>query len=352
MTSKSLSTEDAYRRRVVQLRRQASAWLGRELLGQVTPSELVDYLVSRRLASQMLDGLAEAGSLDKLRRKALERHAISKASWRQYRAALLFVLGEEQFATENKPMAAELEAANARLREEVQTGCLKRTRRTSGQKRKAFPAQDFETILRYLESQIGVQRHANTLRIWLLASRLVGVRPSEWRTGGLIEVDGELVFRVRNAKTTNGRGNGTDRMLRLTGASPEDVEHIDDMLYMLVEFEKEPGYRFERHLRQLGDYMRTVTRKSLGKRASYPTLYSLRHQFAADAKSSYTQSEVAALMGHGVDVTATIHYGRRASGQGAVKVAPLPAQVATVRNHPKASSHVRSARRTRDPARS
>ena len=352
MPSKAWSTEEAYRRRVVQLRRQAAAWLGREPHGTVKPTELVDYLVSRRLASQILDGLRDTSSSNKKHRDELARHAISKASWRQYRAALLYVLGEEQFATENKPMAAELEAANARLREEVQTGCLKRTRRTSGQKRKAFPAQDFETILRYLESQIGVQRHANTLRIWLLASRLVGVRPSEWRTGGLIEVDGELVFRVRNAKTTNGRGNGTDRMLRLTGASPEDVEHIDDMLYMLVEFEKEPGYRFERHLRQLGDYMRTVTRKCLGKRASYPTLYSLRHQFAADAKNSYTQSEVAALMGHGVDVTATIHYGRRASGQGAVKVAPLPAQVATVRNHPKASSHVRSARRTRDPARS
>lgn len=343
-TSKSLSTEAAYRRRVVQLRRQASAWLGRESMAHVTPAELVDYLVSRRLASQTLDGVAETGSLDKLRRNALERHAISKASWRQYRAALLFVLGEEQFATENKPMAIELEAANARLRKEAQTGCLKRTRRTSGQKSKSFPTQDFDTILRYLESRIGVHRHANTLRIWLLASRLVGVRPSEWRTGGLMEIDGELVFRVRNAKTTNGRGNGTDRVLRLTGASPEDVEHIDDMLYMLVEFEKEPGYRFERHLRQLGDYVRTVTRQCLGKRASYPTLYSLRHQFAADAKNSYTQAEVAALMGHGVDVTATIHYGRRASGQGTVKVAPLPAQVATVRNHPKASSQVRAAR--------
>jgi integrase len=344
MASKSMSTEAAYRRRVIQLRRQASVWLGREPSGNVTPSQLVDYLVSRRMASQTLDGLAETRSLDKLRRNALERHAISKASWRQYRAALLFVLGEEQFATGNKPMATELEAAIVRLLEESQAGCLKRTRRTSGQKRKAFPTQDFETILRYLESQIGVQRHANTLRIWLLASRLVGVRPSEWRTGGLIEVDGTPAFRVRNAKTTNGRGNGTDRVLRLTGASPEDVEHIDDMLYMLVEFEKESGYRFERHLRQLGDYMGTVTRRCLGKRASYPTLYSLRHQFAADAKNSYTQAEVAALMGHGVDVTATIHYGRRASGQGTVKVAPLPAQVATVRNHLKASSRVRSAR--------
>lgn len=352
MPNKAWSTEEAYRRRVVQLRRQAAAWLDRKSSSTVKPTELVDYLVSRRLASQTLDGLGENSSTNKKHRDELARHAISTASWRQYRAALLFVLGEEQFATKDTHIADELEATIVRLREEVQTGCLKRTRRTSGQKRKAFPAQDFETILRYLESQIGVQRHANTLRIWLLASRLVGVRPSEWRTGGLIEVDGELVFRVRNAKTTHGRGNGTDRMLRLTGASPQDVEHIDDMLYMLVEFEKEPGYCFERHLRQLGDYMLTVTRKCLGKRASYPTLYSLRHQFAADAKNSYTQAEVAALMGHGVDVTATIHYGRRASGQGTVKVAPLPAQVATVRNHPKASSHVRSARRTWDPTRS
>lgn len=345
MPSRTLSTEDAYRHRVAQLRRQASAWLDRKASGAVTPMELVDFLVSRRMASQVLDGQGEAKPPEKMRQAELTRHAISTASWRQYRAALLFVLGEERFAAEDADVATELDAAILRLRGEAQTGCLKRTRRTSGMKRKAFPAKDFEVILQYLESQIGTHRHANTLRTWLLASRLVGVRPSEWRSGGLIEVDGKPAFRVRNAKTTNGRGNGIERVLLLTSASPEDVEHIDDMLYMLVEFEKEPGYSFELHLRQLGDYLRVVTRKCLGKRTSYPTLYSLRHQFAAEAKNVFTQAEVAALMGHGVDVTATIHYGRRVSGQGAVKVAPLSTQVATVRNHPKVLSHVRSARR-------
>lgn len=345
MPSRTLGTEEAYRHRVVQLRRQASVWLGRKQVDAVTSTELVDYLVSRRLASQALDGMGDARSIHKMRQAELERHAVSVASWRQYRAALLFVLGEERFAAEGADVVAELNAAIFRLRAEAQTGCLKRTRRTSGMKRRAFPARDFEIIIQYLENQIGVHRHANTLRTWLLASRLVGVRPSEWRSGGLVEVDGEPAFRIRNAKITNGRGNGIDRVLLLTGASPEDVEHIDDMLYMLVEFEKEPGYRFDRHLRQLGDYLRVVTRKCLGKRTSYPTLYSLRHQFAAEAKNVFSQAEVAALMGHGVDVTATIHYGRRVYGHGAVKVAPLPTQVATVRNHPKVLSHVRSARR-------
>lgn len=346
MPNRTVSTMEAYRRRTLQLRRQTVAWLERKSWEAVTPTEIVDYLVSRRQASAALRDCAKTASIGACRKEGLERHAISLASWRQYRAALLFVLNEDLFAAGEPRIASELKTAMARLQAEAQTGCLKRSWRTSGTKLKAFPAEDFEIIIQHLESQIGIHRHANTLRTWLHASRIVGVRPSEWRTGGLIEVEGVPAFHVQNAKATNGRGSGRDRVLLLTGASPEDIEHIDDMLYMLVEFEKEPGYNFERHLRQVSDYMRVVTRKSLGRRKSYPTLYSLRHQFAADAKNTYTQAEVAALMGHGVDVTATIHYGRRISGQGAVKVAPLPAQIVTVRNSPKASSNVRSARQT------
>ena len=122
----------------------------------------------------------------------------------------------------------------------------------------------------------------------------------------------------------------------LDAATPGDVECIDDMLYMLVEFQKEPGYDAEKFQRKLGSYMRYVTRRCLGNRSSYPTMYSLRHQFAADAKACFSREEVAALLGHGVDDTATNHYGRKTAAQGPIKVSPVASQVATVRRSRKA----------------
>ncbi|MCA8451381.1 hypothetical protein, partial [Burkholderia vietnamiensis] len=69
-----------------------------------------------------------------------------------------------------------------------------------------------------------------------------------------------------------------------------------------------------------------------GSRKTYPTLYSARHQFAADAKSSgWTQAEVAALLGHASDDTAARHYARARSGQSAIRVAPVGQEIQTVR---------------------
>ena len=44
------------------------------------------------------------------------------------------------------------------------------------------------------------------------------------------------------------------------------------------------------------------------------TPYSLRHAFAARVKLVFEREEIAALMGHGVDTTASSHYGRRHRG--------------------------------------
>jgi len=51
------------------------------------------------------------------------------------------------------------------------------------------------------------------------------------------------------------------------------------------------------------------------------TLYTARHQFAADAKKAgLSRVEIAALMGHASPETATAHYGRRRHGRDSVGV--------------------------------
>lgn len=206
-----------------------------------------------------------------------------------------------------------------------------------------FPAADFEIVASYLESRIGRRgghRHANTLLTFLRANRLVGLRPAEWESVGLVDLCGSLALRVGNAKHTNGRANGSHRHLVLDGLSPEQIGHLDEMLHMLVNFESDPEYDFDRHMHQLRLYMGKVVRRCLGKRKRYPTMYSFRHQFVANAKSgSRSQEEIAALMGHGSNATASQHYGRTAAGEGDVGVTAVASEVATVRHSRKATSH-------------
>jgi len=69
------------------------------------------------------------------------------------------------------------------------------------------------------------------------------------------------------------------------------------------------------------------------KRTSHATLYSMRHQFSANAKASgFTREEIAALMGHAVDTTATQHYGKKTAGYEMITVRPDPAEVARIRS--------------------
>ena len=59
------------------------------------------------------------------------------------------------------------------------------------------------------------------------------------------------------------------------------------------------------------------------------TLYTARHQFSANAKSSdgLTRTEIAALMGHASIYTAGEHYGKRRSGRGRLGVPRSEAEV-------------------------
>lgn len=267
------------------------------------------------------------------------KRKLTKATWRQYKSALSFVLKKELEDTTDGVVAEELQVALDRLRYEPQTGFLNSSSRTSAAKLKRFPADDYSKLMDYLESRVGKDAMANMLRIWLRANDIVGLRPGEWAFADLIETRRGPALRVRNAKTTNGRGNGTYRTLMLDQASPEDLEAIREMLESLVGFE-ENGVPFPVLQAKLTYYMCRSTRRALGKRKRYPTLYSQRHQLSADAKAdNLSHREVAALIGHGSDATASTHYGRRTSGRRPLKVSANAKDVARVKSSPKTAYH-------------
>lgn len=178
--------------------------------------------------------------------------------------------------------------------------------------------------------------------LWMTANRLVGLRPSEWRTAKLIESNGQLILVVNNGKHNkdNERANGPVRHLNVTALGPVELNLIKLLLKAVAIYavDDKDWQSFYTGARKA---VYRITRRILGSQRKYPSLYSTRHQFSADAKSAGMSKEVvAALMGHATDETAGIHYCLKKHGRGSCRVKPDSSEVATVRiKVPKLATH-------------
>lgn len=255
---------------------------------------------------------------------------ISRNTWKQYKCALRQDLESQLAQTKEKVITEDLQVALRTLNAATSEGALKYGTQTSSRKQKGIRRADYEKLITYLELHIGTHKYARTLLTWLQATRIAGLRPSEWEHATITGAGKGTLLIVRNAKATNGRGHGEERTLDIGAVDAGDLASLHDMVGMVE------GYRSQLSFAELqlhvGDYMKYAARRCFGKRKQYPTLYSLRHQWSANAKSSgHSKADVAAMMGHGSDATAGSHYGRAVSGDSAVKIKPLAAEVARVK---------------------
>lgn len=175
---------------------------------------------------------------------------------------------------------------------------------------------------------------------WLLAGRATGLRPVEWKNAKLEEGPEGPVLVVENAKHTNGRGNGPVRHLHLTelrarvlSEDPAALEAWEALTNHLanVKRAREKGARgFEKYYEAC---RQGLHRLSLLAGIKGISLYTSRHQFAADSKrAGHSHPQTAAEMGHASDRTAVTHYGRRVQGRpGTPLPLPSPEEVKTVR---------------------
>src|SRR5260363_7481 len=134
---------------------------------------------------------------------------------------------------------------------------------------------------------------ASRTALWLAAAAVTGLRPCEWRTAQLNEDATQLI--VQNAKATNGRANGASRTIAIR---PEDAASIQAHLASIHELLAR-GYPFA-HIHQCCSIALNRACKALWGTdpAKRYALYSARHQFAANAKATTSQQEVARLLGH------------------------------------------------------
>lgn len=205
----------------------------------------------------------------------------------------------------------------------------KRALNTSTQKAKKIEIDDLFSIFKLTQNQKGKWIKPGLL--WMRANITIGLRPCEWQSAAITDVDKEIILVVNNAKNTNGRSHGVKRHINITNLKPIELKLIKTQLLAIQNFIKNGG-SWLAYYDGVRKTIHRITRKYLSSRELYPSLYSSRHQFAANAKSvGMTKTEVAALMGHAVDITAGFHYGKKKHGKGVCRVKPCSDEVAKVR---------------------
>lgn len=248
------------------------------------------------------------------------RPGLRPAAWRQYRQAALSVLdGADPTSTQ-----AEHLLVTALKPERI----VALPDRSSSNKAKRFPRADFDTVLAYALS-FSRSAFAPTLADWLVAGLATGLRPSEWRAA---ELNGNLLY-VVNGKSTNGRGNGDTRTLDVTRLSPKARHAVERMIERGDDWQVDGVYASKQA--QVANLLAAVCGRATPGRTY--SLYSLRHQFVANAKARLKAQEVSALAGHCTTRTIVRSYGKRrtawASKDTRNIAVPVAAEVATVRSN-------------------
>lgn len=296
-TTKSEKTKDDYFKKAIQLVKKAKREMALPEDEEIDVRQLVVWLIEHK-------------------------PKISRSSWRYYKSSIMYYLEiHEDIEASNEAMEY--------LRTVTSKGALIHTEKTSSLKMKKISFEDWQKLDSYLEKK-NRKWHAQ-LRVWLRSSIITGLRPVEWQNAIFKEHKGEPALEVKNAKSTNGRAHGDTRTLILKNVKNEDLLSIREHLNNVRTFLGMDSYQYFYNGCAIALYK--VCRKLWPRRKRQITLYSTRHQFSANAKSSgFSRMEIAALMGHAVDITATIHYGKKLAGNEELGIVPLKEEVDRVRH--------------------
>jgi len=250
---------------------------------------------------------------------------ISRSTWRQYKASIVWYL----------ELKKEVDLTNY-LKEVSNDGCKDyknlsiANRKTSAKKKKSITEREEECITNYLQDSTNESFWSKPTLAFFKAILATGLRPDEWQSSVLITESSEHstlldlpVLKVKNSKATNGRSHGEFRFLHLGDIDDSDLLYVRIALqyanphsqkgWMTQEGKAESWYEYYKYIRSR---LYRVTSKLFPVAVRRVTIYSCRHQFIANLKKAkYSREEIAAMVGHGTDETATTHYGRTKYGR-------------------------------------
>lgn len=278
---------------------------------------------------------------------------VTANAWRPYRQSAKAVLATIPHDDIEKAIAmidSDITEAAETSTREIQTkatvgpdGRRKLPRNTSARKEKRFPKRDFDKVVNYLK-YFSKSKHAETLADWMIAGIATGLRPIEWQATDLeIKDDPESTFGrhvwlyVMNGKATNGRGNGAHRTIDLSGCQDETIAAVKRMSETGMQWLVDQVY--DSMQSQCAQLLYSVSQKLFRERDKVYALYSLRHQFVANAKTFQDPASISAMCGHIVTDTAITSYGKKRSGWDPEEIldraVPVPEEIATVRQQHK-----------------
>lgn len=259
----------------------------------------------------------------------------TRNTWRQYKAAMVY--GCEVWGFKN--LGEMIKTTKNDACKDSEHRIPLRERLSSGTKKKSVSEKEMAKIIEVICTlpysgyweRIGVE-------IFIL-SYFVGLRPCEYaRSAGDIKVDDygkeQAYIIVRNAKNTNGRSHGTFRHVAIGQFNKTIRQVIVNSIKMARKSTDAHGRKIssENYVRMASQAFSKLMRKVFPNKKAHITLYSARHQFCANMKrAGLSRAQVAALVGHGSDATASRHYGKRRCGRRSPIVPiPLESEVAKV----------------------
>lgn len=207
----------------------------------------------------------------------------------------------------------------------------KKTLRTSGLRAKSMSENTFASIVYALSLPDYKGKYTYPTAMWLKAGALTGLRPHEWQHAELVENNGFLMLKVKNGKNTNNRAHGDYRHLNLSDLPDFEKQIIEDFLTIISPY-KQSDSDFKKFYFACVQTLRKLNKrfekghfftpeqgfkKRKGGGVYFPSnegrrvqLYTGRHVFSSLMKKVASITEVAAMMGHKTDKTATLHYGK------------------------------------------
>lgn len=301
--TRHISTEEAYLNRALWFETYASKFLKQE---NVTPLDIANVAVMRK-------------------------PTWSTSTWRQIKASLIFKFGLSR--NENAMQAVKM------LQNETQAGTIKRSLKTSGQRTKNVDSVQFENIIANLSQSRST--YAIPLKNWLLMGSIFGLRPHEWTQANVVWISDFEIFgsgdnlstkpylKIKNSKNSNSRSHGEFRHLSLNSLNDAELYQVIEFTIFMASIFSSGEYKsFYESCRKL--LLRINIKNNLQSK-KHIQIYSPRHKFASVAKNTFSKQEVAAMMGHGNDLTADGHYGRKNSANGTTMLTPIQAEVNKVK---------------------